>query len=141
MSGRTYISGALKRKISDEKKEKLEKQLRKIPKIDTLFSVAGPSSARNEIESETEGLKTSDVSEETMVEISDEAASPNLSIDDENYDEMFSNVSASSFAIEIENFSEPQFRFPTDVALWKIDSDLPDLQRYWARLGEHFFLI
>lgn len=51
------------------------------------------------------------------------------------------NASASSFAQEIEEFSLPKFRFPTDVALWDIHSESPALQRYWAKLGNFGFAI
>lgn len=139
MSSRKYLSGAQKRKLSEEKKEKREEQLKKIPKINTLFSVPGPSTSRSESESEEQEICES--LDKSIGEISGETASLNLSIDDDgNSEDQFSNVSATSFACEIEQFSQTPFRFSTDVALWNIDADLLALQRYWARLGEYLYL-
>lgn len=57
MSGRRYLCGAQKRKISEERKEKLDEELRKTPEIDKLVNVAGPSTTRGKSDIEVKAIE------------------------------------------------------------------------------------
>lgn len=133
MSGRNYISGAQKRKLASEKKQKNEEELKKIPKITAMFS-AEPSTStaitesQNEMTTEEiETQKSCDDLGESIGEIGGDISSMNLSVDDD-LDERLSNVSVASF-------DHTTYRYPTDVALWDISTDSANLQRYWSKLG------
>lgn len=138
MSNRNYLSGAQKRKVAEEKRQKLDKQLKKIPKITQMFSVAGAGPSTVESSTITTESDIEMNRSEHLEEIIDETCNEyvDLSIDDDNLDEPFLNIPASSSAHESEQISLPQFQFPIDVALWDIHNELPALQRYWAKLGK-----
>lgn len=144
MSGRNYLSGAKKRKLAEDKKQKEEETMKKIPKITQMFSVAGPSSAIAGpssviVESETERPEeTDDENIGSMNIVAENISSVNLNDEEEFFEELMLNASTSSFTIE----NPPEFRFPTDVALWDVHTELPNLQRYWSKQGRFFvFLI
>lgn len=147
MSGRIYLSGAQKRKLAEEKKLAKEAELKKMPKINQMFTTEKPSTSTSNT-AETEA----NVTENEMVDIEMESdtqveksvseiccSSENLSIDEDNFEAMLSNVSQSSIADQQSSVS--QFRFSTDVALWNVRDDLQALQRYWAKLGTLLFAI
>lgn len=146
MSGRSYLSGAQKRKLANEKKAKNEEELKKIPKITDMFNAAGPSTSpsavtqtknQNEMSMEEIDNEIQRICEENIGDIGDDISivDSNVYHDyDDNLDKHFSNVSVASLASE----SDDACRFPTDVAKWNISEDLPNLQRYWSRLGIFF---
>lgn len=149
MSGRIYLSGAQKRKLAEEKKLAKEAELKKMPKINQMFTTEKPSTSTSNT-AETEA----NVTENEMVDIEMESdtqhqveksvgeiccSSENLSINEDNFEAMLSNVSQSSIADQQSSVS--QFRFSTDVALWNVRDDLQALQRYWAKLGTLLFAI
>lgn len=147
---RRYLSGAQKRKLAAEKKEKLEEELKKVPKISDIFSpkptanVAGPSRIATEDNINTTNVLEENVSSEAAASTSEQnidedniqnedefgESDDTIDFDDDNFNELFHNVSASSREQDVS-----LDLFPTDVALWDITADISALQRYWAKLG------
>lgn len=126
MSGRKYLSGAQKRKNADKKKQNLENELKKVPKLVELFNVQESSTNRNASTSELETPSNDIIIEENQMQI------------DENISEITNTP--ESMAIDNvndeEQLSEKQVNFSNDVGLWNVPDDLQALQRYWVRLGE-----
>lgn len=166
---RIQQSGAKKRKLAEEKKQKREEALKNVPKISDMFgsraNVAGPSS------NSTQTITAEDLLEKNDGSKSDALAAPSgenieienipsdtefgdfsddtVDFDDEfdNQDELFLNFSTSSCHRDIEtqpeneNSLESTNRFPTDVAVWDLVSDISSLQKYWTKLGRFFFVL
>lgn len=89
MSGRNYLSGAQKRKLAEEKKKKIEDELKKIPKLNQLFRVDKPSASTTSHSSTSEPTIPNneididyDTEAQSISEICD--ASENMIIDEVN---------------------------------------------------------
>lgn len=131
MSGKNYRSGAQKRKIAQEKKQKEEDALKKVPKITQMFAnkPSTSASAINSIDQSEIGSST-----QSLDEIADHVESINLSDHD--------TESESSLSIATEHqSSEDPFVFPNDVALWDLQTNLSLLQKYWSKLGTLEFVL
>lgn len=157
---RKFASGAQKRKVAAEKKQKQDEALKKVPKINEMFSVVGSSSNITESQSKTQENVTEDdceINADSAAATEKDAENENMedesgvtreddetmdfSDEDIAFDEFASNVSASSHfrGIESRNSSQPELLFSTDVALWDIQGEISSLQRYWTKSGRVFF--
>lgn len=159
---RMQQSGAQKRRLAQEKKQKHDESLKNIPKISDMFSTKvieqNPNSAQTintedlcekNVSGEAAGPSGQSVGTENMRgenefgEFSD--ATIDFDDDHDHFSELFLNVSSSSRHSDIETqfesaqSSKAAHRFPTDVALWNLVADISLLQRYWTKLGKFIF--
>lgn len=151
---RKYSSGAQKRKLAEEKKEKEKQNLAKFPKIRDLFSAvpstssASTSSASTSSSLENTGNIPTEIEEnaETVVctpeiqEIESETDTENIISEivvnteaadcDESETGGYDTVPTSHSSAAVINFS-------TDPGLWNVKSDISMLQRYWIDKGKY----
>lgn len=127
---RVYSSGNKKRKAAEEKKQKQDELLAKVPKITSLFgsknktatAVDSSSEAAPSTESSTSGIG------HTLSSSSGESECAEPTDTDREHDEM--QVEDGTETIQDEPMTPS-----TDAALWK-ESDNHYLQSYWAKHGE-----
>lgn len=140
MSSRNYKSGAQKRKVALEKKRLQEDALKKVPKITQMF---GNNPSTSASASSSVDQSENDSSTQSLEEIVEHVESINLS-EDYGDDVQPANLeydtdveTASSLSIPTTHRSnEYGPAFPNDVALWDLQTDLPLLQKYWAKHGK-----
>lgn len=109
---RKYMSGAEKRKLATKKQEKENEVIKKVPKINELFSVIGSTSTSQSSATES---------------VNDEIELPH----DENVMECIESMEIEAETIDIGR----TFEFPADAALWNIEDNITSLQNYWIRKG------
>lgn len=136
---RSYASGAQKRKAAEEKKRKGEQFIKTIPKISDMIGL-GASSSRSDTSNapsaSTSGIGT--ISNETQhqeqqIEVREVAST---SISDASGNENICEHENENLANVGESFLPDQLLpFPTDAALWDMDSGLTFLQAFWAKNG------
>lgn len=139
---RTYMSGAQKRKLAAEKKDKDDKLKKKMPKINTLFGASTSTSTIDSIDSTSSSSAITNEEENINEKIETESET-NLLAMNENVDETseyMENVSDSSAAheniIETLETENELIEFPTDAGLWDITNDVISLQNYWIKNGK-----
>lgn len=159
-----HLSGAQKRKRAAEEKRKLNEQLKKIPKINEVFSGVASTSKSDEIASQRETEQhvesghcdeniTTEISTAPQEEIVEEqegvvegdVLGSEIGSDAETIDFEDREMSMNDFSsdittsphrdIESRSSSRAHFEFQTDVALWDIHGEISSLQRYWTKLG------
>lgn len=139
------LSGAQKRKLAEEKKQKNDALLKKIPKLTQLFSATVQISSNNteNNESETDTNENSDINIENDNEQVDEIQRVRNEENqcDENEEDrdssLSSNVSASSSINNSSDLSETVAPFSSDAGLWDVHHDISVLQRYWIKQGKY----
>lgn len=130
---RIYLSGSQKRKAAEDKKARETAALRKIPKINELFSTVPSSSTSTSTLSESVIETTRDSEKDISTSHADFESIAETAEDEGEHFE--SNVSASTSLV---GESSSAFRqFPTDVALWNIQTELTSLQKYFAEKGAY----
>lgn len=134
---RNYLSGAPKRNLAKDKKSKEGAALLKVPKIDRLFSATPSTSHGTSNDNVIDEEPTTD--SEIELDSSHTDAQTGIAETDGNVD--FDNVSepedvfAASTSTTFESESTVFEQFPTDVALWNIETDIISLQKYWLEKG------
>lgn len=130
---RKYLSGAQKRKIKDDNKQKNDELLKKIPKINNFFDKPHCSTSQSQTEAtDGQGESESDGIDITQTQSNEYAATSDSDSHDRNdkLDELSENVSDSVIETLLDSYE-----YPTDAALWNMDSDMHGLQSFWAKYG------
>lgn len=141
---RKCLSGAQKRRLAEEKKDKEEKNLSKFPKIRDLFSVL-PSTSSASTSSSLENTEniTSEIEEnaESVVctpefhEIESETDTENIT------SEIDGNIEAVVCAPAIQGIESETGGYDSvpsaDPCLWNVQSDKSMLQNYWIARGKY----
>lgn len=139
---RSYPSGAQKRKAAEEKKKKDEQLLKTVPKISNMigFSGGGSSSSRSDTSTNAPSTSTSGIST-TIISHEDETEHPEQQND---FEEVAGSATSAASICEQQNenpgesfMPDPDglLPFPTDAALWDMDSGLASLQAFWVKNG------
>lgn len=121
---RTFASGAQKRKQADERKAREAITLSKIPKINELFQ---------KIPTTSSAASTSNVIIDSECEIS----LPATNVESENTESQSVGVNSDTADVSAgeEDECSELTQFPTDAALWNIDTDIISLQKFWIEKG------
>lgn len=121
---RKYMSGAQKKKLATQKKERQSNELTKTRKINELFSgislTAADQSSAIEAKLTTIDEPQGNVDENSTCE--------------SEFNRNIANVSTSTSLDEVETNSSPK-EFSADAGLWNIQADKLSLQNYWMNKG------
>lgn len=138
---RNYKSGARKRKLADEKKLKEKEALLNVPKIDTWFGApAGPSTSHSDLTLNDIVIDEEPASDSEVLEVELVASLTDSQTETEGCGDCDANIenvveSAATSTFEEGSESNPLEQFPTDAALWSIETDIISLQKYWLQKG------
>lgn len=138
---RSYLSGAQKRKIAEEKRAKKAAAIEKLPKIDSHFHVKPSTSASasaptlSHTEDDENIEKESESSSNALVDIeTGELAGIRDGIDLSAIDVPDNSDETNLLAADASDNHNSEFS--TDAALWNIPADISSLQIYWITKGD-----
>lgn len=120
MSGRSYQSGAQKRKAKKDKDKKNEEFLKKFPKLSNVFQTKEDESEESQMSS---ALSTTD----TVADITEQSENT-VDVEDSG-ESSFHQLSIASTSIDLDIESN-------DPGLWDIKSKQKSLQAYWVQHGK-----
>lgn len=128
---RTYLSGSKKRKLADEKKERENAVLSKVPKINQMFASA-PSTSTS-----TSSAVNDSVIENRSSEIDLAESHTDSIVENDKYEDLIANMSASTSVGDDLNTSLVDVS--SDPGLWSIPEDTKSLQKNWLMKGKIHF--